>query len=169
MTRVIDTNVPLVVKLAEEHPQVLVDGCQMILEEILENDLPVVTDEAGEIMEEYFHQLDWSGRPTLADAFARYVHDHRFSWDATMRPDIEPVSGTPNSYGVLEGDDEGIDPSDRKFVASAKVAESPVVQATDTKWLDWGEILLRHGVRVEYVHEATIREAYRIKFGRDAP
>lgn len=169
MSRVIDTNVPLVVKLPDDRPTELVDACEELLEEIIENGLPVVTDELGEIIEEYFHQLSRGGQPTLGDAFAKYVYDNRHSWDEAVRPDIEPDTTTVNSYAVLGGDDAEIDPSDRKIVAAAKVAGVPVVQATDTKWLDWGEVLGRHGVQVEYAHEPSIRAAYRAKFGCDAP
>ena len=165
--RVIDTNVPLVAKDSTGRPPELVDACEEILEDILEGLHPVVTDFDGEIVEEYFHQLNHSGAPTLGDQFARYVHDHRFTWESDARPDINPLG--VNSYGVLEGDDDDIDPSDRKFVAVAKVSGAPVVQATDTKWLDWGPALDRHGVVVDYAHEPSIRDAYREKFGREAP
>lgn len=167
MTRVVDTNVPLVGKHADEHPIELVDACAELLEDILTGSIPVATDLQGEIVLEYFHQLNRSGMPTVGDAFAKYVHDMRFSWDDSLRPDIQP-SGE-NSYDVLAGDDAEIDPSDRKFVAVAKVAVVPVVQATDTKWLDWGAVLARHGVEVHYAHEPSIRTAYREKFGREAP
>lgn len=169
MTKVIDTNVPLVVKLDGGHPDELVDAAAELLASIIEGKVPVVTDEDGEIIEEYFHQLNYSGQPTLGDEFARYVWDNRYNWDDAMRPDIQPGEPGTNTYGVLNGDDDEIDPSDRKFVAAAKVSGVPVVQATDTKWLDWGAVLARHGVRVEYAHEPSIRAAYRRKFGHDAP
>lgn len=168
MTRVVDTNVPLVVKFSAGHPAELLDACETVLEEILLRRLPVVTDLDGEILAEYLHKLNFSGQPSLGDEFARYVHDHRFTWDDAMRPDIEP-DGTENGYAVLGDDDAEIDPSDRKFVATAKVAGVPVVQAADTKWLDWGDVLSRHGVTVIYAHEPSIRAAYRAKFGREAP
>lgn len=169
MTRVIDTNVPLVVKLNANRPQELLDACEEILERILEDRLTVVTDADGEIVDEYMHQLSHSGQPTLGDAFAKYVHDYRYGWDDVTRPDIQPHPGEENSYAVLGGDHAEIDPSDRKFVAAAKVANVPVIQGTDTKWLDWGEVLGRHGVQVIYAHESSIRDAYREKFGREAP
>ncbi|BBZ56608.1 hypothetical protein [Mycolicibacterium phocaicum] len=169
MTRVIDTNVPLVVKLPEGHSRELRDACEEMLENIIDDRIPVVTDAGGEIFEEYSHQLDLSGQPSLGDTFIRYIHDNRYRWDAAMRPDIQPGQPGTSTYGVLDGDHDAIDPSDRKFVAAAKVARVPVVQATDTKWLDWGEVLRRHGVSVEYAHEPSIRAAYRKKFDRDAP
>lgn len=169
MTRVVDTNVALVAKLPGGWPAELVDACEELLEHILEARLPVVTDADGEIVDEYLNQLSLSGAPSLGDAFARYVHDQRFVWDAAFRPDIGRDPNAEHRYAALGGDDADIDPSDRKFVAAAKVAGVPVVQASDTKWLDWGPALARHGVRVEYVHEPAIRTLYRDKFGQDAP
>jgi hypothetical protein len=164
---VIDTNVPLVVKYPTEHPQELVDACEELLEEIIKQNRVVVTDEHEEIMEEYLRNLDFSGQGSLGDVFARWVFDQRWTWDASARPNIDPRG--ENDYGVLDGDQDDFDPSDRKFVAVAKVTGAPVQQATDTKWLDWGAALRRHGVAVRYVHEPSIRAAYRTKFGCDAP
>lgn len=169
MTYVIDTNVALVVRFGEQHPPELVDACEERLERILEERLPVVTDSDGEIVSEYLNKLNRSGQPSLGDRFAAYVHDYRFAWDASMRPEIAPHPTEPNTYGALGGDDAEIDPSDRKFVAAAKVAGVPVVEATDTKWLNWGPVLRRHSVEVVFAHEASIREAYRVKFGHEAP
>jgi hypothetical protein len=167
LSGVIDTNIPLVVKYPDNHPETLVSGCEELLEEILTSETPVATDLDGEIVEEYFHQLDWSGGPTLGDAFAKWVHDRRFTWDERYRPDIGPLG--LNSYTALQNDDEDFDPSDRKFIAVAKLADVAVHQATDTKWLNWGPALQRHGVEVIYVDEQAIRDAYRAKFGHDAP
>jgi hypothetical protein len=164
---VVDTNVPLVVKRPTEHPQELVDACERLLEDIIEHERVVVTDAHDEIIEEYFRQLHFSGQDTLGDAFAKWVFDRRWGWDASTRPDIDPRG--EYVYGVLDGDHDDFDPSDRKFVAAAKVSGAPVQQATDTKWLDWSDALRRHGVVVRYVHEPSIRAAYRAKFGCDAP
>ncbi|KLN36107.1 hypothetical protein FB00_03660 [Cellulosimicrobium funkei] len=169
MTRVIDTNVPLVTKLVDGHPPELLDACEQIIEEILEQRMRIVTDLDGEIVSEYLHQLSLSGQPSLGDAFVRYVHDSRFTWEEATRPDIQPDTSAENSYGALGGDDAEIDPSDRKFVAAAKVAGVPVVQATDTKWLNWASVLARHGVVVIFAHEPSIRRAYEAKFGHKAP
>ena len=154
-------------KFPDGRPQELVDACEELLESIIERDGPVITDEHDEIIEEYFNQLSRSGQDTLGDAFAKWVFDRRWTWDPAARPNIDPQG--PNVYGVLGGDHDDFDPSDRKFIAVAKVSGAPVHQGTDTKWLDWGEALDRHGVEVRYVHEPSIRDAYRAKFGRDAP
>lgn len=168
MIRVVDTNVPLVIKFPEENQEELIRACEDIIIKILEGRHPVVTDFEGEIIAEYFHQMERGG-PSLADEFAKYVHDFRWSWDSKYNPQIEPDPTSENMYLVLAGDDNKIDPSDRKFVATAKVSQVPIIQARDTKWLDWTEVLSRHGVKVEYAHEDSLRAMYRAKFGRDAP
>lgn len=167
LSDIVDTNVPLVTKLPDGHPQELVDACEELLESIMEQDLVVVTDDGGEIVEEYFHKLSRSGQDTLGDIFAKWVFNRRCWWDASAKPDIEPQGDC--IYGVLAGDHDDFDPSDRKFIAVAKVSGAPIHQATDTKWLDWGDALRRHNVVVRYVHEPSIRAAYQEKFGRAAP
>jgi len=164
---VVDTNVPLVVRFPEQHSRLLVDACEQLLDDIISEGRVVITDAAGEIIEEYFHQLNYSGAPTLGDVFAKWVFDNRWTWDDSARPDIDPIG--LHEYGVLAGDDADFDPSDRKFIAVAKVSAAPIHQAADTKWLDWGDALARHGVEVIFVHESSIRDAYKTKFGRDAP
>lgn len=86
-----------------------------------------------------------------------------------MRLDIGPLEREENHYAVLNDDDAEIDPSDRKCVAVAKVSGHPVYEATDTKWLDWGEVLSRHRVSVDYVDEEYLRASYLNKFGHQAP
>jgi hypothetical protein len=169
MTRVVDTNVPLVVKGLGDWPPALRDACEELLEEILLRKVPVVTDEGGEIFAEYLHQLDLSGRPSLGDEFVKYVHDYRYTWPDESMPDILPEVEAENAYAVLGGDDEEIDPSDRKFVAAAKAAGVHVDQAADTKWLLWEQVLKRHGVSVRFVHEPSLRILYKGKFGEEAP
>jgi hypothetical protein len=166
MKNVVDTNVPLVVRFPTTHPKDLADACEALLEAIIESGVVVSTDADDEIIEEYFTMLHHSGQPTLGDAFAKWVFETRWTQPDSI-VDIHPEE--QHSYGVLDGDDADFDPSDRKFIAVAKVAGATIHEATDTKWLDWGPALARHAVTVAWVHEACIRAAYETKFGRAAP
>ena len=166
MADVVDTNVPLVVSAPGDHPPALRDACERLLERIVESGEVVITDLEGEIVEEYFHKLNRSGQPTLGDAFAKWVFETRWTQEASI---VDIQRRGPNDYAVLMHDDAEFDPSDRKFVAVAKVSGAPVHQATDTKWLDWGPALARHSVAVRWLHEPSIRNAYEQKFGRPAP
>ncbi|WP_284760601.1 hypothetical protein [Curtobacterium sp. MEB011] len=169
MSRVVDTNVLLICRNPEDWPAELRDACDELIEAVLEKRLEIVVDDGGEILEEYMHQLSLSGQPSLGDEFLKYVHDYQYSWHLKYRPNIRPNSSESNSYGVLGGDDAEIDPSDRKFIAAAKVAKTPIFQASDTKWLNWQGVLSRHGVEVRFVHEDSIRRAYAKKFKMEAP
>ena len=166
---VIDTNVLLVTRdrSADEWPDALVDACEELLLSIQE-DGRVATDQGGEIVDEYFHDLSHSGQPSLADAFAVWVRDMRWSWGEDALVDIRPGPDGNREYGALaDGGRDIPDPSDRKFVAVAAAASAPVHQATDVKWMDWGAALERHGVALRWVHEEHARMMYRDKFGRD--
>ncbi len=166
MANVVDTNVPLVVRFPQGHPAALRDACERLLEVIIESGEVVITDLDDEIVEEYFNKLGRSGQPTLGDAFAKWVFDTRWSQPESI-VDTRPLGA--DSYDVLGGDEHDFDPSDRKFVAAAKVSGARLHQATDTKWLDWGAALGRHAVVVSWVHEPSIRAAYARKFGHPTP
>lgn len=164
---VIDTNVLLVARRHADDgwPAALIDACEGLLLAIQAGER-VVTDHADEIVEEYFHELSHSGQPTLADAFAVWVRDARWTWGPDARVDTQPRPGAPGAYGVLaDGGRDIPDPSDRKFVAAAAAAAAPVHQATDVKWMDWTSALDRHGVEVRWVDEDYARGSYRAKFG----
>lgn len=59
------------------------------------------------------------------------------------------------------------DAPDRKFVAVANAhqAKPAILQAADSKWLDWSPALARHGVKVEFLCEADIARFHKKKFG----
>lgn len=166
---VIDTNVLLVTRghSADGWPDALVDACEELLLSIQAGGR-VATDQGGEIVDEYFNDLSHSGQPTLADAFAVWVRDMRWSWGEDALVDTRPSPDGSLEYGVLaDGGRDIPDPSDRKFVAVAAVASAPVHQATDVKWMDWRAVLDGHGVDVRWVDEEHARAMYRDKFGRD--
>jgi hypothetical protein len=166
MTDVVDTNVPLVLRFPESHPEALADACEILLETIIKSGVVVCTDAEDEIVEEYFTMLSRSGQPTLGDVFAKWVFETRWTQPETI---VDTGRSGEHEYGVLEGDDLDFDPSDRKFIAVAKVAQATIHQATDTKWLDWQPAFARQGVSVAWVHEPSIRAAYERKFNRAAP
>ena len=51
------------------------------------------------------------------------------------------------------------DPPDRKFVAvsAAHPEKPPILQAADSKWLDWAPALKKHGVHVEFLCKEDIQ------------
>jgi len=63
---------------------------------------------------------------------------------------------------------DDFDPSDRVFVAvSAAHPKKPeeILQAADSKWLDWAITLERHDIRVRFVCREDLERFHRKKFG----
>ena len=69
----------------------------------------------------------------------------------------------PNNRGLST-----FDPSDRKFVAVANAHPNkpPILQAADSKWLDWEAPLAAHGLRVDFLCPDDIKRIHAKKFGR---
>ena len=47
--------------------------------------------------------------------------------------------------------DVNFDPSDRKFAALAKRENAPVINATDSDWLNHRDVIERTGIRVKFL------------------
>jgi hypothetical protein len=58
------------------------------------------------------------------------------------------------------------DEPDRKFVAvaAAHPKHPPILQAADSKWLDWEAALNRHCVEVDFICKADIQRFHQRKF-----
>jgi hypothetical protein len=163
---VVDTNVLFVARRRPEDgwSEALADACEELIDEVRCAGR-VATDAAGEIIDEYFHGLSHSGQPTLADSFAVWVRDNRHGWGDEAIVDTDPQAD--GTYPSLGPHGERIDPSDRKFVATAQLSKAPIHQAVDVKWLEWVEALEGCGVEVRWVDESLARSLFYEKFGRD--
>ena len=74
---------------------------------------------------------------------------------------ITPLANLDNEFGEFPKDPElaNFDPDDRKFVAVAiaHCEKPPILQAVDSQWLDFRDVLLQHGVRVQFICEDDIQ------------
>lgn len=131
---VVDTNVPIVANGRNTHAD---ERCQLTcvekLESVVSQDV-VVIDNSRAILAEYGTYLRPSGMPGTGDMFYKHVLNF------LHRPDrVRMVSVTPSEdlgRGFEELPENAFDPSDRKFLAVAVVADAVVLNATDS---DWGE------------------------------
>lgn len=83
---------------------------------------------------------------------------------------ITPVNGSDNEFEEFPDDPalNDFDPADRKFiaVACAHLEKPPILQAVDSKWLDFRDAFRQNGVTVTFIceediqrlHESTIAE-----------
>ena len=156
MTRVvIDTNVPIVANGRPDPsnggraPSI---GCRLAAIDFLEETLVarrVLLDLAGEIQTEYRRYLNAHGQPGVGDRFYQQL-----LMSAPAR--VERVDLPRDTTGAYEDFPKDIelltfDPSDRKFVAMARRANAPVVNATDTDWLQHKRALNASGVAVQFI------------------
>ncbi|TGG77209.1 MAG: hypothetical protein ERJ69_09895, partial [Aphanocapsa feldmannii 288cV] len=107
----------------------------------------VILDDKDEIMDEYQKNLNFSGEPGVGDKFFKYLYYHQHSTQHTRRVLITKINDDDRSFEELPANN--LDPSDRKFLAAAIVAEAPIMNATDSDWQEQQALLDRLSVTVE--------------------
>ena len=152
---VIDTNVPIVANGGSGNkagdPQPSLD-CRIeainFLVDILKTGR-ICLDLEGTIETEYRKHLRSSGQPGVGDRFYQMV--------LHSRPGIVERITLPKfsdgEYVDFPGgpDLAKFDPSDRKFAALARRERIPVINATDSDWLEHRAVLKLHRIKVTFL------------------
>ena len=167
VTYVVDTNVLLVAN--GQHPDVSL-ACVMTCREWLTRLMAegrVALDDAYAIVNEYQHKTHASDGQGVGDAFVRWVLHHH---DAAARCDLihlDPHVQRGFLSFPVDVDLNHFDDSDRKFVAVAHAhpERPPILQAADSKWLDWAPHLGEHGVQIRFLCCKDVQEFHVHKFG----
>lgn len=154
MTRcVVDTNVPIVANgRADEGDSLPSIDCRQAAVEFLiklRATGRVVLDLAGEIQSEYRRKLLPSGQPGVGDRFYQIVLS-----SAPRLVEFVPLPKTSNgNYADFPADPrlERFDPSDRKFAALSRRERIPVINATDSDWLEHREALAANGIEIRFL------------------
>ena len=161
MIVIIDTNVAIVANgRTEQASEDCENMCINRLAEIATGKVKLALDDQRRIIEEYHKNLSPDGQPGVGDAFLKWVE---INWSNPARCDlvpITPVNSLENEFHEFPTDSalNGFDPDDRKFIAVARKhpEKPPILQAVDSKWLDFSDALHRSGVTVEFICEADI-------------
>lgn len=152
---VVDTNVPIV---ANGRPDSSDGGsipnpkCRLAAVEFLEQLRKrwiVVVDAAGEIQREYSNQLNPRGQPGVGDRFYQEILNSspkRVRRIALTKRIDGSYSDFPTSVALTTFHDD-----DRKFAALARHEGIPVVNATDSDWLDHRAALSIEEIDVKFV------------------
>lgn len=151
----VDTNVPVV---ANGHSDSADGGrtptidCRLASIEFLKgllNGGKIVLDLEGEIQGEYHRNLNLRGQPGVGDRFYLAVIN-------SAPRLVERVSLPKQGNG--EYDDFPNDPAlnlfhqdDRKFAALSRKERIPVVNATDSDWVNYKGALERNGVSIKFI------------------
>ena len=168
---VVDTNVPKVANLAtqpdpgSDFPDTCVEACLEAVDHVVQT-RGLILDAGDEIYYEYMRQLSLSGQPGIGDRFMKWVHDNRWSLDASQRVPITGNGDSYNEFPLHDGLDD-FDISDRKFVAvsNAHPDKPPILQATDSKWWGWKDALAECGIQVEFLCPDYVETKYANKMG----
>ena len=161
---VVDTNVPKVANGREEAPQAsstCVNICISRIEGIMRGEEKLVIDNRWIIIREYMRNLRSSGEPGTGDRFLLWLLQNK-DIKCDLVP-ITPVDGLVNEFEEFPDDPEleDFDDDDRKFiaVACAHAEKPPILQAVDSKWRDFLDVLRKNGVTVEYICEDYVQDS----------
>ena len=162
MIVIIDTNVAIVANgRTEQASEDCENMCIDRLAEITTGKVKLALDDQRRIIEEYHKNLSPDGQPGVGDAFLKWVE---INWSNPARCDlvpITPVNGLENEFEEFPDVPALVDfdPDDRKFVAVAykHPQKPPILQAVDSKWIDFRQALSRNCVKVEFICQDDIQ------------
>ena len=146
MNSVIDTNVLIVAN--EKSAQASID-CQLACIELIakRTDLTFILDKEGLIMNEYEKHCSYQGAPGVGDMFFKYLYDNQYVPTSSVNlVTITPINDETRSFDELPANN--LDPSDRKLLATALVANAEVVNATDSDWAEQQNLMLQLNITV---------------------
>ena len=145
---VVDTNVAIVANGGETvHADLACQlNCTEKLESVVEHGI-VAIDDKGLIIDEYRGHLSFSGQPGMGDAFFKHVFDSQYQRASVVRARVR--LSDDEQRGFLELPRNTFDPSDRKFLAVAVVAQAVVLNATDSDWDEQQPLMDELGVEVD--------------------
>jgi hypothetical protein len=147
--RVVDTNVGIVANGRNTNATL---SCRAAAVEALASIVRagrIVVDTAGEMEDEYRRYFNPSGQPGVGDRFFQTV----LTDFAGKVERVELAKRADGSFADFPEDTDlaAFDPSDRKFAAAARKAAVPVLNAVDSDWLNYHDVLLRNGIDVDFV------------------
>jgi hypothetical protein len=149
---VVDTNVAVVANRAHANAGLeCVKACVHSLRNI-QQDGRVVLDAGTLILDEYKRNLSLSGQRGVGDAFFKWLWFRRADTERCER-----VTITPDNGSFLEFPDDPelyrFHSDDRKFVAVAIASKNnpEVLNAVDSDWWDFRDVLTRNGVHVRFL------------------
>lgn len=164
---VVDTNVVLVAN--GQHQDIsaeCVANWALALQDLMRQGR-LVLDDQFLILSEYQNKTKPKTGSRPGDAFVKWALRNRVNQEfvdlvAIRDNHARGFDSFPDDPGLA-----GFDPPDRIFVAvaSAHAGQPPILQAADSKWLDWSAALKQCGVTVNFLCQADIERFHKNKFG----
>jgi hypothetical protein len=148
---VIDTNVLVVAnRQSAGVDEACVDACTKAIIEAEQNSV-VLLDEDDEVRQEYFRNIGQERPYGLAARFL--IHLHQNQYNASHFKKLMLLKNCNGEFACCPQQliDAGFDRSDRIFAALAKLGNAPVLNATDSDWLDHFPVLKANGIFVHFL------------------
>lgn len=172
MRAIVDTNVILAAN--RDHKDVseeCIEACVLSLNQI-KTAGSIIIDDQYLILEEYQHKTRANSPKGVGDVFLKWLLQNRANPSKVSEVPVTPI----DTDWFKEFPDDQLqsqfDPPDRKFVAvaGADKGRAPILQAADSKWLDWWATLEQHGIRVKFLCPDDLCRFYDKKFpGKERP
>lgn len=163
---VVDTNVILVANNAHEgvSPECVLE-CVNRLTQLMGNG-SIAIDDAYRIVREYQHKTNPRRGKGVGDVFLKWVLSRLGDTARVQQVTLTELSANRFAEFPCSTLEKEFDPPDRMFVAVAHAhpAKPDILQAADSKWLDWWPDLATFGVRVEFLCPDDICRFYKKKF-----
>lgn len=148
-----DTNVAILAngKSPQASPECVIN-CVRRLRQIQQSEI-LVLDDRWLIIQEYQKNLSSSGQTGVGDAFLKWLLTNQYNPQRCQRIQITEISEYNFAEFPKEPNLAGFDLSDRKFVAVAIAhpQKPPILNAVDSDWQDFCDLLAHHGVQVEFI------------------
>ena len=146
LVSVVDTNVAIAANGRNTHADL---KCQLECVKALESVCArhtVALDDGDRIFNEYREHLRFAGVPGVGDKFFKHVFDRKYCGDRVRLVSITPCDDIGRGFEDLPTN--RLDQSDRKFLATALVADAEILNATDSDWSEQRDLTSRLGVAV---------------------
>lgn len=164
---IVDTNVILVAN--RQHQDIspaCVAACAKRLQAVMQTGR-LALDDGFRILNEYLHKTTPKTGNRPGDAFVKWALRNNANPQRVTCVKLDNHAERGFESFPEDPDLVAFDHADRKFVAvsCAHPDTPPILQAADSKWLDWAEPLSRAGVAVEFICRDDIARFHANKFG----
>ncbi|WP_296188000.1 hypothetical protein [Pseudomonas sp. UBA1879] len=164
--RVVDTNVILAANSAHSDiSDECMASCITKLYELKANGI-VVIDDGYRILREYQHKTDSKKCKGPGDVFLKWLLQNNANAKHCHQVAISEYEEHKFHEFPVPELEKNFDAPDRKFaaVANAHPQKPSILQAADSKWLDWHDDLKQAGINVDFVCRVDVLRFYAKKF-----
>lgn len=167
MKRIVDTNVVLI---ANDQHQAVSPGCALACIKVLsslKSHGVVVVDDQFRILKEYQNKTSPQKGGRVGDLFVKWILQNLGNPKRCEQVPLTELADGSLLEFPQDARLENFDTSDKKFVAvaAAHPEHPPILQAADSKWLNWAPALRDNALDIEFICPEDLKQFHAKKFG----